>query len=209
MARDIAVFVGEDGNATSLYEKGKIIIFQKRQGKWKKLREKTFTIDKSLSLKELRAVMTEAMIFLADCKIFVGQSLVGVPYFELEKAGFSIWEFDGQPMEFLDYVLEKEEEAQINGAKEEVEPLPVPVDLGNGHYSINLKKIQQNNSGFTSKQVLMPFVKQGKFYQLEIICSHIPPWLEMMLQEGNLIGVIEKISPGETKVTISKTCHQC
>ncbi|MDA8236074.1 MAG: nitrogenase [Clostridia bacterium] len=211
MAHDIAVYINEIGETTSLNEKGKVVIYQKRQTQWKLLKEKHFNLEPNLGLKELRQKMDEVIIFLEDCKIFTGLSVVGVPYFALEKAGCSIWEFAGKPREFLDYILEQEEEARLQEENlKENNLVPLPIDTGNGCYKISLKDIQQSNSGVTSKQVLIPFIRKGKFYSLEVVCSHVPPWLESELASGNLTGEIEKLGNNEVRVMISKKCcHEC
>lgn len=208
MAKQVAVYVDKSGQTASLYEPGQIILYQKRQGQWTIIREKTFTLEQNLSLRELRQKMAEAIIFLEQCKVFVGLSIVGVPYFELEKAGCSVWEFAGRPLEFLDYIV-AQEEATDNQTVTSA-PVPAPIETANGCYKISLKEIQQNNSSLTSKQVLQPFLRQNQFYELEIICSHIPPWLEAEMMAGNWQITSEKISPNEIKLLISKkTCHDC
>jgi len=210
MPKEIAVYLGENGETASLNEKGKIVVYRKNLGEWKVTREKDLGLGQKLGLKELRQKMDELIEFLAECKIIVGASVVGVPYFALEKADFSVWEFEGRPAEFLDYILDKEEEAQMQKEnQQETNIIPFPVETANGCYKISLKEIQQNNSGITSKQVLMPFLRKGKFYSLEVLCNHVPPWLEAELMSSNLTGFTEKISHNEIKITIAKkTCNQ-
>jgi len=211
MPDDIAVFVGENGETATLYENGKIVVYRKKQGQWSELREKEFGLDQSSGMKELRAKMDEAIGYLADCKIFVALSVAGVPYFALEKTGFSVWEFAGRPVEFLDYILEQEEAAraaEVNSHGNNV--IPLPIETANGCYKISLKEIQANNTGVTSKQVLQPFLRKGGFYSLEVLCSHVPPWLEAELAAGSLAGEIARVSKDEVRVTIfKKTCHEC
>lgn len=210
MPKEIAVHLGENGETTSLNEKGTIVLFQKNRGKWSVLREKDFHLDQGLGLKDLRRKMEEVINFLTDCRIFVGLSIVGVPYFSLEKAGFSVWEFEGKPGEFLDYILEQEEAQAERENHKPSNVVPFPVETSDGCYKLSLKEIQENNLGITSKQVLLPFLRKGKFYSLEVICSHLPPWLEAELISGNLTSSVEKISPNELRVTIAKKCcYEC
>lgn len=211
MPKQIAVFVGDNGETTTLYEQGNLIVYQKNQGRWTELRQQEFVLDKSSGMKELRAGMDAAIEFLGECDTFVARSVVGVPYFSLEKAGFSVWEFEGRPVEFLDYILEQEEEARAAEAERQGNNvIPLPVEIGDGRFRISLKEIQANNSGFTSKQVLQPFLRKGRFYELEVLCGHVPPWLEAELAAGNMAGEVEKINRDEIKVTIyKKTCDQC
>lgn len=209
MPKEIAVYVGENGETTSLYDQGKIVVYKKNRGKWSVLKEKEFVLDKSLGMPELRKQMAEAMDFLNECKVFVGLSITGVPYFELEKFKFSVWEFEGKPVEFLDYILEEEEgrhEQEANKEKNNI--VPAPVETSDGSYRISIKEIQENDTGVTSKQVLLPFLRQGKFYSLEVLCNHVPPWLEAELFSGDYSGEIERISNQEVRITIARSCCQ-
>lgn len=211
MAKDIAVFVGEQNTTVSVYDPGKIVVYRKSQGKWDILREKTFIIDKSKGLKDLRLKMEELIEFLADCKTFAAHSVIGVPYYELEKAERNVWEFEGKPEEFLDHILEKEEEALADLLSAQNNKAPVaPVKTSDGCYFLSLKDIQTGDSGITSKQALQPFLRQGKFYSLEVLCSHIPPWLEAELLSGNLLCASEQVGKDEVRLVITKKCcHEC
>jgi len=204
MAQDIAVCLGENGETSSLYDPSTIVIYHKVQGVWQAGREKKFALDKQGGMAGLRAQMAQIALFLQECKVFVGLTVVGMPYFELEKMQCSIWEFEGAPLSFLDYVLAQEEDKAAKSQNVSSQVIPVPIERGNGEYYISIKEVQENGSGITSKQVLMPVLRQGKFYSLEILCNHIPPWLELELKEGNLDGRVEKISPTETHIYVSK-----
>jgi len=75
-----------------------------------------FALDPDEGLAELRSRMDELLQFLGPCRIFVAKSASGAVYFELEKAGCSVWEVSGRPDEFLDSVLKGEEEAESAAA---------------------------------------------------------------------------------------------
>ena len=204
MAQDIAVCINEQGVTSSLYDASAIVIYHKVQGSWQIANEKKVTLDKQAGMAGLRRQMAEIILFLDQCSIFVGWAVVGMSYFELEKAQCSIWEFEGEPLSFLDYVLEKEEE-KINEAKVETKTIiPLPIERSPGDFYISIKEIQENGSGITSKQVLLPILGQGKFYSLEVLCNHVPPWLEAELKDSSLVGRVEKTAPTETHIYISK-----
>lgn len=209
MHKDIAVFVGDNGETVSLCEKGRIVVYRKEPARWKALREKYFFLDTGLGVKELRRQMGEALLFLEDCKIFVGLSVTGVPYFELEKSGAAIWEFEGKPGEFLDYILEKEEEIQDRNTTGKTIVQLSPEETSPGCYSVSIKEIQEKNAGITSKQALLPFLRRGGFYSLEVRCNHVPPWLEAEMNSGGFTGEVNKTDNDEVIVTImKKTCCQ-
>lgn len=205
MPFEIAVFLGEDGEPSSLLEKGKITVYQKAMRKWEIAREQDFTLSTIKRMSDLQKKMQEVLIFLHDCKIFVGSSVVGIPYYMLEKANCSIWECKGKPEEFLDYVLEKEMIVKKKTKKKKNDVQLGFIELSRGHYLISLKEIQEKNIRLTSKQVLQPFLKKGTFTTLEIICKHIPPWLEIELMSERYLSNTEKTGEDELKVVITKT----
>ncbi|MCL4442015.1 MAG: nitrogenase [Firmicutes bacterium] len=212
MANNIAVFLGEKDETASLGEPGRVVIYSKSEGCWSNLREKALLINTPGGLKELRHKTAELMEFLGDVKVFVAGSITGIPYYELEKAGFSLWEFAGRPDQFLDYVLEQEEEnAQQPVATGEHTNAPLtPVESGDGRYYISLTEIQESSGGVTSKQVLRPFLRKGEFYELEIDCKHVPPWLEAEMTVGSLTGKITRMGNAQFKVIVGKkTCDKC
>lgn len=203
LAKEIAVHVGVDGVTQNIYEPGILKIYQKRQGSWQMIRQQDFTLAQDKGLREMRKQVSEMIEGMGDCRIFVAATITGLPYYELEKAGYSVWEFNGKPEEFLDYILEKEEEIPMDSAEAAI-VMPVPEDLGNGFYRISIKEIQENETGFTSKQILMPFIQKGQYYQLEIICNHIPPWLEAEIMMGHFVSDQEKIAHGEIRLVLRK-----
>ncbi|MBP2653958.1 MAG: anfO [Firmicutes bacterium] len=207
MVREIAVFCDAGGLTAALGEPGKITVFSRWQGSWKAAREKECFLDPRGGLKELRRQMAEAVVFLSDCRIFVAAAVTGVPYYELEKAGFSIWEYSGEPLGYLDQVWAREEKDTLAEKQPAVKPvLASPTEIAPGHFSISLKEIQQKNAGVTSKQVLLPFINRGHFKVLEVSCNHIPPWLEMALNGEAYSYTTERVSPNEVRVKISKVC---
>lgn len=204
MPAEIAVYTGENGETASLYQKGKIRVYRKCRGRWDVSREKDFHISKDLGVGDLRGRVAEIPGFLADCKVFVALNVVGIPYFELEKSGVSIWEFEGRPRRFLDYILEKEEEDKQSRERSGFNPYPV--EVSSGCYSISLKEIQEKNTGFTSKEALLPFLRKGGFYSLEVVCNHIPPWLEAEMAGGGYSWEVRTFGRNEITVTITRRC---
>jgi hypothetical protein len=57
----------------------------------------------------------------------------------------------------------------------------------------------------SSKQVLQQFVHGGGFTELEIICDHVPPWIEVEAERCGYEIVREKTAQNEMKVILSKS----
>jgi Fe-only nitrogenase accessory protein AnfO len=202
MFREIAVFVNEDGCTASMYERGKIIVFHKKEDSWELDRSENFWLQPG-GVKELRDQMSLLLAFLGECKIFAAKSATGVAYFELEKKQVSVWEISGNPDKFLDSVWTCEEENEILMPRfDNIQPPPL-TEFFPGCLRISLTEIQTRSTGLTTKQVLMPVLDRGSFYSLEILCNHLPPWLEIELEGGNYTSHTERISKEEIKVLIT------
>jgi len=203
MAREVAVFIGEDGLTGIFGEPGRVRVYRRRQKTWTVERETDFTLVAEGGLKGLRQQFGGLVAFLGDCRIFVARSMAGVPYYELEKAGFNIWEQDGEPGTYLEEVWAGEEREQA--AKNAPAPASVPLgptEKAPGHYFISLKEIQARDTGITTKHVLQPFLRRGRFAVLEVVCDHLPPWLELDLESGVFTWTSEKVGEREIKITI-------
>lgn len=176
MVREIAAFTDGQGKSASLLGPGKIVVYQRQENSWQPIRERTFSLDQSRGLKGMRQQMEELVAFLGDCKVFVGQSVVGMPYFELEKAQISVWECEGIPSEIFDSIVLEEE--TVPEEKTVLIPIPTPREKAPGCFFISIKEVQENELGVTTKQIVMPLLAKKEMQNLEILCNHLPPWLE-------------------------------
>lgn len=205
---EIAVFQDSSGKTQSFFQSGIIKVYSREMGEWNITKEIIFRIDDIASLKAVREDIRNMAEALGDCKIFVAREIKGIPYNVLDGMGFNTWELEGDPKEFLEFVLEKEEaEAESMAAAKASDKLSLIQEVENGNYFLDLKKIQENNFNLTSKGILLPFLNATNFYQLEITCGHIPPWFEAEFKRLNLKAKSEVISQNEIRVTVyPKVC---
>lgn len=193
MNKEIALYVNNLGEIADLNKAGFIRILKKDNNKWIVIKETPFEF---YSVKEKENIGLDTLKIseaLEKCKVFVAKEIPDLIYIMFESIGISTWKMEGNLYEILDYVLEKEiEEAEeikvinklkINNAKEQF----FPMEIGSsGYYILNLKELQEHNTGITTKQVLKPFFSENKFNELIINCSHIPCWLESELERLDL-----------------------
>lgn len=212
MSKEIAVFINKKGLTASMDEAGSIKIYQKSGDGWEVNKELPFLIDHDKGIKGVRDSINELVTFLGKCKVFVGREVTGILYNNLDVNGVGIIEMDGVPEKFLDYVLKQEEEYEklVEGGKEELDTLPHPIESKKeGYYSMNLKLLSIDSPNVTSKQALIPFLSNNKFYELEVICGHFPRWFETELPKLNLKYETIKESETQYKVIIyPKTCNE-
>ncbi len=200
---EIAVLVGQNGETASLQAADEIRVYKYSCKIWELGRSVPFSLPVTKGLSSLRAYLKTVIDFLGECRTLVGLSVIGLPYFELEKAGFTIWEMAGPYSSVLDIILEAEAAAVPAPSMNIIMPRPEPREVSPGCYSISLKDIQNCNGMVTSKQILFPLLKKMDFLSLEITCAHVPPWLEQQIISGQLTGQINKRSPQEFIITIS------
>ncbi|ACL15926.1 conserved hypothetical protein [Methanosphaerula palustris E1-9c] len=200
---EIATMLGADDRTITLGEPGRVVVFHRRLGIWEVDREMGFTPDQCKSLREMRQMTAELILFLQECRIFVAQSASGALFFELEKARCHVWEITGTTDEFLNYVWEEEEEELAEADKPALESgVPTPVELIPGHFSISIKDIQVKTPEITSKQVLLQFIRQREFASLEIICDHVPPWIELEADQRGFTIEREQLGKNEVRARL-------
>lgn len=204
MAHEIAVVLDSRGRTGSLGEPGRVRVYRRWRKSWTTERELEFALGAAGGLKGLRRQMGELIGFLGECRVFVASSLSGVPYYELEKAGFNIWEQTGEPLHYLEEVWTREEIERTapKAATALAAAVPAPVETAPGHFCISLREIQAKNCGVTSKQVLQPFLRRRRFAVLEVVCGHLPPWLETELTAGEYHWHSQPAGEREMRVVI-------
>lgn len=201
--REVAVILGPDGHTGILSEPGIVTVYERNKDNcsWQPVRETEFSADAG-SLPEIRRKISGLMDFLGDCRVFVARAASGAVFFELQKAGFSVWEIEGRPAGFLDGVVE-EEEAEEKTGKSPVFEIPAPLEISPKNYTISIKEVQGKIPGISSKKILQHFVRTGDFERLEVVCDHVPPWIRLDAVMTGLNCESEKTGPGEYLVVLT------
>lgn len=204
MGAEIAAMVAANGAAGVLDEPGEIVIYRRSETGWTKNRTMNVALGQCRNLPEMRQMMADVVQFLNGCRIFMAGTAGGALSFELQKAGCTVWEIEGDPTGSLESVL-KEEEREQASPESGVLTIPGPEEISPGEYFISIKEVQGKMPGVTSKQVLAQFIADGNFRLLEVLCDHVPPWIEM---EANVRGYgldVEKNRPNEFILRLTGT----
>jgi Fe-only nitrogenase accessory protein AnfO len=202
---EIAVLLGPDGRTVPISEPGTLVVFRRDRRQWVKDRETAFALDPVKGLQGLRSTVATLTGFLGNCKTVVVKSASGAMFFELEKARCSVWEISGSPDAFLEQVWQDEKEEQSAEPPAAGADIPAPLEIAPGKYYISIREIQGKRPEVSSKQVLQQFVHGGGFTELEIICDHVPPWIEVEAERRGYEIVREKTAQNEMKVILSKS----
>jgi Fe-only nitrogenase accessory protein AnfO len=176
---EIAVIAGSDGRTVPLSEPGTVVVYRRERGIWLAERRLPFALEADAGLTGLRTRTGELLAFLGTCRTLVARSAGGALFFGLEKAGCMVFECPGSPSEFLDTVWQEAHEEQVERSPLPAgADIPAPLEIAPGKYYLSIREIQGKRPEVSSKQVLRPFLQQGAFSELEIVCDHVPPWIE-------------------------------
>ena len=78
-----------------------------------------------------------------------------------------------------------------------------PIHLGNGTYQISIEEIQKSEDGPSSRKILTPFLEEGNFKELIVLCVHVPKWLQKALEDDLYDAKVEQLSEDHTKLTLT------
>jgi len=205
--KSISVFLNSEGLTSSLKEEGVIRVFTQNftNNSWDVTEEFTFSLLKSSSISEVRNIISNMIQRIGDCRIFVAREVAGQLYSVLEANGFSMYEIEGNPEQFLDSILASENEVDKNLLEKSGQTstcYPEKADV-EGTYFINLKDALNSDINLTSKQILRPFLANTEFKVLEVICDHIPKWFDDEFEQRGLLSTSSRLNENEFKVIIS------
>ncbi|AGF56847.1 Fe-only nitrogenase accessory protein AnfO [Clostridium saccharoperbutylacetonicum] len=183
----VAVLLNNHKETCSWQTNGTVILYEKSNGKWLKAKSIPYELRlDDYDLNFIRTYYTNLLSELVNCKIFVAKKISGFLINFLDFNGFTIYEFTGTPINFLDSILDSEkrkQEKKIFLQSQTIDMFaPQKVDKF-GNYKLDLYKILQSNEKITSKQLIIPFLKKEDVKNLEIICDHIPKWFDKSLPE--------------------------
>ena len=195
MNKEIAVFVNDFGVVANSSDYKVIKVFSKIKDKWEVTRELPFKLKVVNNEFDIKPQILLIIELLKNCRIFVANEFSNLEYTIIYNMGVSIWRMKGEPYEFLDYILEKEdEEAEEIKNINSNDKCFTPVKIGERNdYIFNIKELQEHNICISSKQALKPFLQSNNFNELIITCNHIPNWLEDELIELKLSYKYSKI----------------
>lgn len=181
---EIAVLVNLAGKTSLFTENGTVKVFSKNSSGWHLIREKAYRVEALNDGNDLRNCLSDVGNWLADCKLLIVKRIRGIHYLALERFQISLLEIDGYPEDFLKHI----EDCANHRRTEEIVPTEAIAihERRPGYYYIDLKDVMSGKTSYSSKQVLMPFFKENKFIQLEIICEHVPKWFAKELPNLNL-----------------------
>jgi Fe-only nitrogenase accessory protein AnfO len=173
----IAAFLNDRGEVDSLMSAAQIHLYLKTAEGWTQMEKHYVNLSSCGGIPELRAGAGRIAALLGDCRIAAGKELSGIVYSELDRRGFSLFEISDCGPATLDGILR---DCRTEQAGEGTISIPVkPIETETpGVYELDLLRLQEAYPDISSKQALREFLDTTPFYELRLVCGHIPPWLE-------------------------------
>jgi len=196
---EIGVFL-EERDVISSFEEAKYVkIFEKDNNVWKA--KKLIIINRNDEVKglgEIRKEYKKLVEQMENCKIIVVNKAFGIPYSVFYMEDFSIWELEGDPLNYLDEIVKSEIEEETMEAWEE----EIGKKIKEGHYFIDLLELELTNPEMSSKNIIIPYMKQEDVKKIDIHCCHVPPWLIKERDNGNIEMEVEEVKRNDFNVSI-------
>lgn len=197
---EIGVFL-EERDVISSFEEAKYVkIFEKDNNVWKVKR--LIIINRNNDKKgisEIREEYKKIVNQMEDCTIVVVNKAFGIPYSVFYLQDFSVWELEGDPLSYLDEIVKNEIEQETTDKQKE----EIGKKIKEGHYSIDLLELELTNPEISSKNAIIPYMKQEDVKKIDIHCCHVPPWLIKERDKGNVQMEIEEVKSNNFNVSIT------
>lgn len=175
----IAVVENDNQKTSSIFKPGFIATYEEDSGEWKILNRFENKVYDAKGIAAVRMAVADTVKQLGDVKILVASEIPGIAFGVFQASGFDIFIVEDSVLDVLDSV-KKEMPGVIEKRQEKILKFDVmqflESGLNKGDFSLNMEEILLKNPDLTSKKVLIPYLKNGEFNRLDIICSHIPKW---------------------------------
>ena len=181
----ISVVESNDQKTSSIFEPGFIVTYEEDGGEWKVLNRFENKVCSAKSIAAVRMAVEDTIKQLDNVKIVVASEIPGIASGIFEVAGFEIFLVGKSGFDVFDSVKKEMgkiiEKQQEKPSKFDIMQFLEP-GTNKGDFCINMEKILSKNPQLTSKKILLPYLKNGEFNRLDVICSHIPKWFTTNLR---------------------------
>jgi hypothetical protein len=203
MKKQVIAAVNMTGELASFTDARRFELYEKKQSKWRKA-DSYELLNKPETVQTFRDTIVELSAHFQSCRVVVSQKASGIAYQTLDRSGYAIFEADTLTDRLLDGVLCDIEAAQ---AVQDTPPMEPFSPNGDGNYFFDLARLQKTCPGVSSKKALMNFMRTSAFLSFELVCDHLPPWMEDVMKQKGLEYRTQREN-GLSRVTISKRMCQ-
>lgn len=199
----IAAAENNSHRTSSIFTNGVITIYEGEESNWKVAKSFENRVCNAQGIAAVRKSVTDIIKNLDDVKIIATSEISGVAFSLFEAAGFEIFIADSEVKNVLAGVwkeISKLNQEQ-NGETADIMAY-LESGMNEGDFCLNMMKILADNPQFTSKSLLLPYLRNGSFKRLDVVCSHLPPWFDKELNSLGLRYETVRVLPDQKTVRI-------
>lgn len=176
----IAVVEDSSRKTNSVFEPGWIVVYSDNSGNWAKIDCFENPVHKVEGIVGIRKALSGIVNKLGNCKVIVASEISGVAFSIFEGAGFEIFTVKVDSVNILDSLKNEMEEVskEISNVKSADIHFYLKRGMNSGDYFLDLQEIMDENPQVTTKSILLPYLKEGDFARLDVVCGHVPPWFD-------------------------------
>lgn len=203
----IIAVLTRDGIPCTVEQCSSVILFCRTGDGWEISKEILWHLISDDDPRDVRDQIRSLILELGECQIVIAAHLAGLAYHVFDRMGFAIFEADSINDVLFDSVLT---DVQVTSEQPEEDPLGPVTSDSQGQYELDLISLQKKRPEISSKRALREFLQANQnFYELRVLCSHVPPWLEAELPALRLGWRAETLQDGQVSVTIfHRTCKE-
>ena len=197
MRKQVIATMNTAGELASYDDAQRFVLYQRKEAQWQPT--DLYEPHRASGVQALRNIIVE-LAARFECRVIVSRKIVGVAYQTLNKSGYEIFEAEAVTDELMDGIIHdilSAQAVQDNPAQEPCSP------QNDGNYYFDLARLQKAHPEISSKQALRRFMQDAAFLSLELVCDHLPPWMEDMMKERGFLYRPQREN-GVHKVSISK-----
>ncbi|MDR0571022.1 MAG: hypothetical protein LBG71_07385 [Clostridiales Family XIII bacterium] len=176
----VAVYVDSRLALRDFFESDRFLIFAKGAGGWAVSGEAPFGRVAPSNPADTRRAVEGLLPLVEGCDVLAGGGLYGIPFAVFDRAGKHIFEIGEISDGILDGILADIEKSGAEAAAKELaarEARPVETEAP-GVYVLDLIALQSERPDVSSKKAMADFLENTPFFELRLICRHVPPWIE-------------------------------
>lgn len=181
MHEEIAVICTENKQLCPLTEMTTIVVYEKSPTGWQERKVFPFALRQGKNMDELRNDIRNLITKLPDCRIIAGKSIQGLAYQVFNRMGFHIFEISSLQEDTFDGIVLDTDLTASQAEKPELPSLSAQKSAkktGEGIFYLDLIELQTSYPEISSKKALQPILAAPDFKKIDVLCSHIPLWLE-------------------------------
>lgn len=204
----IAVVMGQNGTSAAILDADAFVrVYRQAGARWEPACDFPLELHPERGMDAVRAGLHGVIDALTGVRAVVLRQISGIHFAFFCAAGLYVYELKGKPEQFLDFAALRVQAGQ-RVLREPRRPMrvpgaPWPRQFGpEGCYFLDIIKMQMESPHLTTKDVLLPFLENVAFTELELICSRLPLWLERQHEALRVAYREDWLGPELLKLTL-------